>query len=109
MLSRLEAEALKPEEKLRQAVDVTTPAHLIAAGFDVNFVGSDQDLHVAGAAGGARGAVGAAAAADDAGDGNGEGEGPVLGRDEALYVDEETFCLWLDSNEFSFGRSLQCW
>ena len=43
LLSRLEAEALKPEEKLRQAVDVTTPAHFIAAGFDVNFVAPDDE------------------------------------------------------------------
>ena len=95
MLSRSEAEALKPEDKLRLAVDVTTPDHFIAAGFDVNPVGPDQDLHLAGAAGGAPGA--------------GEDEGPVQERDEALYVDEETFRLWLLHSEFSFGLAVQRW
>ena len=95
LLSRSEAEALKPEDKLRLAVNVTTPDHFIAAGFDVNPVGPDQDLHLAGAAGGAPGV--------------GEDEGLEPERDEALYVDEETFCLWLLHSEFPFGLAVQRW
>ena len=33
----------------------------------------------------------------------------MLGRDEALYVDEETFRLWLLYSEFSFGLAVQRW
>ena len=39
LLSGTEVDTLSATEKLAAAVDVETPEHFIAAGFDVNFVG----------------------------------------------------------------------
>ena len=46
VLHARDAEALTPKEKQARAVDVTRPEHFIAAGFDVNFVGPDEELLV---------------------------------------------------------------
>jgi hypothetical protein len=61
-----EAEALDPTEKLARAVDVTTPEHFVAAGFDVNFVGPEEEISSMRVGGGGGGAAG-----------NGEGGGEV--------------------------------
>ena len=86
---------LEPKDKLRKALDaVVSPEEFIAAGFDVNFVGP-ADESVSGSVG----------------EGGREGEGDFRddGEQGEMYVDDETFGLWLDSSEFRFGLVVQRW
>ena len=110
-----EAAALSAEERLARAVDVTTAEHFIGAGFDVNFVGPEEEIASSRARGGVEGAAGEGESGDaEGGEGVGEATGgPGFGvddteaaeaADESLYVDEETFCLWLP-NQVSFFHS----
>jgi len=125
VLEPRDAEALTPKEKLARAVDVTRPEHFIAAGFDVNFVGPEEELPLksvrvgGGEAVEGSGEPGVGGSGEDAGVCSGEVEpappadgGCVelgsAGEDD-LYVDEETFCLWLDCTEFPFGYAVQRW
>ena len=70
------------------------PQHFMAAGFDVNFVGP-SDL----------------TAGEGAGDAHDDGADDVHVEcaGTPLFVDEETFCLWLDSTEFTVGLQVQKW
>ena len=88
VLKPAEVEKLDIKDRLCSAVDVSTPQQYIAAGFDVNFVGP-QDL----AAG-----FGVDAPLADGVDGAAGQEASNI-----LYVDEQTFCTWLDSTEFTVG------
>ena len=95
VLSAEETAHLTPEEKLRQAMDeVVNPEEFIAAGFDVNFVGPGDES--------VPGSVGEAGL-------EGEGDSRDDGEQGVMYVDDETFGLWLDSSEFRFGHAVQRW
>ena len=109
LLPRAEADGLGEVEKLRRAVDVTTPAHFIAAGFDVNFVGPEEDIAQPRRAEPDGGL--ANSSDEEGGDGGGGAAGAAITgeRDHALYVHEETFCVWLDSSEFPFSYAVQRW
>ena len=94
VLKPSEVEKLDIKDRIACAVDVTMPQQYMAAGFDVHFVGP-SDL----------------AADEGAGDAQGDGADDV-DLDAAaspLFVDEETFCLWLDSTEFTAGLQVQKW
>ena len=94
VLKPAEVEKLDIKDWLCSAVDLSTPQQYIAAGFDVNFVGP-QDLALG---------VGANAVSGD-----GDGDAPDEAASNMLYVDEETFCTWLDSTEFTVGLQVQKW
>ena len=81
-----EVEQLKIKERIACAVDLTTPQQYMAAGFDVHFVGPRDQ---------AEGGV--------AGDAHEDGAVDVDADTmrSPLFVDEETFCLWFDSTEFT--------
>ena len=113
VLGAEDVEALDVREKVAKAVDVTTPELFIASGFDVNFVGPAEDLlPVVGAGDPQRaGTDGVGAGASGAGACGGEelsdevdgceGPGEVSGE---VFVDAETFGVWLESPEFSVAR-----
>jgi len=81
------AAALDQQQLVDKAVDVTEPEHFIAAGFDVNFVGPEGDLH-----------LGEGAAAAERAEGK-----------EEMYVEVETFCRWLDLSELRIASSVALW
>ena len=68
----------------------------------MNFVGPEEDS-VARAPTRCDGGDAADKCESGAERGEGDGDG------DWLYVDAETFCLWLDSSEFSFGYAVQRW
>ena len=134
LLEAGEVELLSAEEKVRLAVDVTSTEHFMAAGFDVNFVGPVDDLrcHLCGEGNAAldtdaENGAGKQDGGDDDGvsvklssgvarnEGRGvSGEFHEEGVEDGVgaggrYVDEETFCIWLDRSEFSYGLRVQKW
>ena len=86
---------LDVKERIASAVDLRLPQQYIAAGFDVNFVGPHDLLE--------------GLTSEDVGGGDGVSGAPGEERDNLSYVDEETFCLWLDSTEFTVGLEVQKW
>ena len=81
----------------------------------MNFVGPEEEIASLRARCGDEGAVEEGESGERAGD---EGVGEAAGVDdtgameaveESLCVDEETFNLWLESSEFSFGRAVRRW
>ena len=123
-----EVVALSSAEKLELATDVSSTEHLVAAGFNVQFVGPEcglsatlregKDIHeqqtgehddepTVEGGGEADGSAAAVAGGEE------EDASDVLGEDAdaecGLYVEEETFCIWLDRTEYSYGMSVARW
>lgn len=131
LLTGTEVGTLSATEKLAAAVDVETPEHFIAAGFDVNFVGPVTAILAGSGSGLQGGELAGGGGADDvdrdesdtradggvaAGQAQQTSAVPVADVDEDedvadmdLYVDEETFCVWLDRGEFAYGAAVQRW
>ena len=85
LLSETEVSNLSDGEKLKAAKSVVdTPQLFIAAGFDVNFVGPDADPTECGVCG------------QDSPPMDEELGAPSS---EKMFVDEDTFCVWMDSAE----------
>ena len=99
------SEGLSVEAQLQGAIEeVGTAEEFIAAGFDVNFVGPGEDCESRG-----RSRADALGTGRPLGEDSGEGEGAVEAGDAEVYVDQQTFGLWLESGGFRFGGAVQRW
>ena len=93
ILSEVEKRNMGVEAQIEKAVDIDSVGGLIAAGFDVNFVGPEEQEAIP------------------------SGDSLVAGEDTdicdmangEILIDEETFRLWLSSAEFPLGHAVQKW
>ena len=91
LLSSDEVAQLSFSEKVQSAVDVTSVEHFISAGFDVHFVGPEVELS-------------SSTCAD-----SGDVDSSIVDDNGLFYVDEQTFRIWLEVNEFPLSQCVQQW
>ena len=105
-----DAMALTPTERQASAVDVTRPEHFIAAGFDVNFVGPDEELPLKPAGTGGGDAEGGGCVGGDEGGEVARLVRQVVSKNKKRYVDKDDAYLKVhrSSQEFlDFKRTLR--
>ena len=97
VLSAEEAAALPREERVARAVDVKNVEHFVASGFDVRYVGPDEECGGPGEGGAPGPREGPAV------------EEPAGAPPAEAFVDEATFGFWMSSAEFPCGVLVQRW